>query len=660
MSVVDGVLRGRPGLRAWLAVALAAWATVGVLLVARANNLGLVENITFSPYHLVGYAALLTLAIYVGWSLVRARGRWRAAFPPLYGGLGLAFVLLVAWVVLDPIWDSTLGIFGIEGALGPTRLLIPAALVLLAVGPLREAIAERSEPGLRSGEMRVRWAGVVGAGLVVAGVTVTAFNPVTNPLNDWAYLPGVDNTEIWTMRADGSGQTRVLAALGDGVDYSLPAWSPDGSRIAFTTWTNEGGARQNIQNADQTSAIWTMAADGSDPRLVVDGAARDGAQAWIPAWSPDGQWIAYTLSPQGVAASAAGPQENPAPGMVGPPTASAAGSSIWIVHPDGTGDRRLTEGRDALNPVWSPDGASIAFIVDVPGGESDVHVARVTDSGLVDEVEVAADLANDWSPAWSPDGSTLVFTSNRSGNDEIWAAAVGTDAEPVQLTDDGAGDWVPVFSPDGTRIAFVSDRTGEPEIWTMAADGSDASNITNHPQHFDGQWSAAWSPDGSRLAYGVASFPDARSSGWVMEDFAAAQAIAFGIALSVLALLLLALGAPLGSFAVAVAIVVAAGAMLSDQWRFIPGAIAAGLIVDGLVRTVRARQRARLAAAALPALTLLAIGLTIGASGALAWSMTLLLGVALASAAIGWGIAEAVVRLLPRPAAAEAVPPRPA
>ena len=145
-----------------------------------------------------------------------------------------------------------------------------------------------------------------------------------------------------------------------------------------------------------------------------------------------------------------------------------------------------------------------------------------------------------------------------------------------------------------------------------------------------------------------------------VEDFAAAQAIIFGIALAILALLLMALGAPLGSFTVALAIVVASGATLTDQWRFIPGAIAAGLIVDGLVRSVGARWRARVAAAALPALALLAIGLTIGASGSLAWSLTLLLGVAVAAAAIGWGIAEAVVRLLPRPPAPEVAPPDPA
>ncbi len=655
MSERRGLLAGRPWLRAWLVAGLAAWATLGVLLVTRANNFGLIDDITISPYHVVGYAALLVLAVYVAWTFFRAlrRGRWRQAFPPLYGGLGLGFLLLLGWVVLDPIWQDTLGIrLGIEGGLAPTRLLIPIGLALLAVGPLREAIALRAERGLRAGELPVRWAGVVATGLLGGALTLVAFNPIQTPISDWSYLPARDNSEIWTMAADGSAQTRLLAAQGDGVDYSLPAWSPDGTRIAYTVWTNDDGAPQNIRFDDQSSSIWTMAADGSDRRRVIDGGED---QAWIPAWSPDGQWLTYTITPLGGGSTAAPaqPQANPAPGQVGPPSARA-GASIWIARADGTEARRLSiEGMDAVGATWALEGSTIAYVASVGGGNSDIHVATVTDTGLANDVVLAGDPANDWAPAWSPDGDRIAFTSMRSGNEEIWSAP-SAGGSLTQLTNDGGGDWVPAFTTDGSRIAFVSDRTGEPEIWSMATDGTDLRNLTNHPQHFDGNWSLSWSPDGTRLAYGTASFQDPVNSGWVREDFAAAQALLFGLALAVVALLIVALGAPLGAFAVALVIVALAAAVPVDGWRFLPGAAIAGLVVDGIVRAVRPRWKARAAAAALPAAASLATGLTIGAAGTLTWSITLLLGVALASAVLGWALAEAVDRLLPRSIAPEA------
>ena len=663
MSERHGVLAGRPWLRAWLVVGLAIWATLGVLLVNRANNLGLLEDISISPYHLVGYAALLTLAVYVGWSVFRVlrHGRWREALPPLYGGLGVSLVLFLAWVVLDPIWRDTLGIRnGIEAGLAPPRLLIPVALALLAAGPLREAIGLRAERGLRQGERTIRWAGVVAAGLVGAALTLVAFNPIQNPVSDWSYLPATDNSEIWAMAADGSGQTRLLAAQGDGVDYSLPAWSPDGSRIAYTVWTNDDGAPQNIRYEDQRAAIWTMAADGTDRRLLVD-AGDD--QAWIPAWSPNGQWVSYTITPLSTATGISPkPEANQAPGPVGAPSA-APGTAVWIVHPDGTGARRLSaENVAAFGAAWSPDGSRMAYLGSGIGAQADIHVATFSETGLDEDFVVAADEANEWGIAWSPDGTQLAFTSNRSGNDEIWMARITTPdlpadgGVPKQLTDDGAGDWVPAFFPDGSRIAFVSERTGEPEIWSMATDGTDPKNLTNHPQHFDGNWSISWSPDGTTLAYGNASFQDPASSGWVREDFAAAEALVFGLALAVVALLVIALGAPLGAFAVVLLIIVLASALPVDGWRFLPAAVIGGLVVDGLVRAVRPRWKARVAAAALPALGTLGIGLTIGIAGTLSWSLTLLLGVTLATAILGWALAEAVERLFLRSVGPDPLP----
>jgi Tol biopolymer transport system component len=640
-------------LRPWLVVGLSAWATVGVALVDRANRQGLVADIGFSPYHLVGYAALAVLVIYVIGALFRGirRGNWRGSFPRHYEGLGLGLACLVGWVVLDTAWRNSIGIGnGIEGALAPTRLLIPVGLVLVASGPLRDAL-ERPEAE-RLADRGALGAAVVAVGLIGAVVSLQGYNPVRDPLSDLVASAPRDASEIWSMATDGSAQTRLLAVHDVGVDYSLPAWSPGGDRIAFTKWTNASGSATNVRAEDQTASIWLMAADGTNPQLVVDG---DPGQAWIPAWSPDGQWIAYTLNPAAGAVAEPQPQPNSAPGTIGPPSGTP-GSEIWLVHPDGTGARRITDAaQDALAATWSPDGRSIAFIAGASGG-TDVHVASVIETGLADDRALAADPANDWGPAWSPDGLRIAFTSNRSGNDEIWT--VGLDGSGLApLTDDPGGDWVPAWSPDGTRIAFVSDRGDDIEVWSMAADGSELQDLSNSGSTSDGQWSVAWSPDGRQLLYARAAYPAASSTPFVREDLAAAQTLLFAAILAIVALVLVALGSPLGGFAVALTIMVALAAIPSDQWRFVPGAILAGAAVDVLVRAVRPSRRARVAATALPALAVLALGVTLGLTGSLAWSVTLLLGVTTSAGLIGLGIAEAVQRLRPTTAHPTAAAP---
>ncbi|HYN69662.1 MAG TPA: hypothetical protein VEX41_05585 [Candidatus Eisenbacteria bacterium] len=643
----------RSGLRPWLVVGLAAWATLGVALIDRANRQGLVSDIHISPYHVVGYAALAALGIYVLWTLFRGirRGDWRHSFPRHYGGLALAFASFMGWVVIDAAWRGSIGIgFGIEGALAPTSLFIPVGLVLLAAGPIVELL--EGSGARTSSTLTSVGAGVAAAGLIGAAVTLTAFNPVRDPLSDVVASAPRDASEIWAMAADGAAQTRLLAVHEVGIDYSLPAWSPDGGRIAFTKWSNVGGRATNFRNEEQSASIWTMAADGTNARLVIDGAP---GLAWIPAWSPDGQWIAYTLNPAAGASTEPQPQPNPAPGTVGPP-AGSTGAEIWLVRPDGAGARQLTgAGQNAQAASWSPDSQALAFIAGA-GEATDIHVATVTEAGLAGDRTLAADPANDWGPAWSPDGSRIAFTSNRSGNEEIWI--VGVDgSEPNRLTDDPGGDWVPAWSPDGARIAFVSDRGGDVEVWSMAADGTDLQDLSNSGSTADGQWSVAWSPDGTQVLYAKAAYPAAFSTPVVREDLAAAVTLLFAVVVAIVALLVVALGSPLGGFTVALTIMVALAALPSDQWRFLPAAIVAGAAVDFLVRAVRPTQRARVAATALPALAVFGLGATLGLTGSLAWSVTLLLGVTASAALIGLGIAEAARRLRPAvtgPAAAPA------
>ena len=636
-------------LRPWLVAGLALWLAAGIVLVNWADQHGLVQDISFSPYHVPGYAALLVLAGYVLWRFVRGVGRhgWRHVLPTYYGGLGLGLLFIVGWIVLDIAWRNTLGIeFGIENGLAPPRLLLPAALIAIAAGPVREAMAVRATQPGSALDRRTRWAAVLATGVIGAALTLVAFNPLRDGFQDNREAPGRDLSEIWSMAADGSDQRRLLPASGDGVDFSLPVYSPGGDRIAYTVWTNERGENANARNIDQTTAIWTMAADGSDARLLLEGAPD---QVWTPAWSPDGAWIAYTFSPQDAPAAPAAAEPNVGPGQLGASVVRGAGE-IWLVASDGSGSsvRLSRQGVEAVSPAWSPDSTMLAFDT-FDAGNSDIHVAAVGEGTLANERAIAADPAEDWGASWSPDGKWIAFVSKRSGNDEIWLTAADGTGEPRRLTDDGAGDWVPVFSPDGTRIAFVSDRTGDSEVWSMATDGTDLRNLNNHPGYFDGQWSVAWSPDGARLVYAVAPFQAAESSFLVRNDYAAAEALILAISLALVAILLAALAAPLGSFTVVLVVIVALSVAPDEHWEYLVAAVIGGLLVDLLVRSTPPKRRTEVAAAAFPAVAMLGLGITLGIAESLAWSLTLLLGVAMAAALIGWGLAYAVERLFQLP-----------
>ncbi len=227
------------------------------------------------------------------------------------------------------------------------------------------------------------------------------------------------------------------------------------------------------------------------------------------------------------------------------PVGHLGNPEIYVMNPDGTGQKRLTE-RDGLDngPVWAPDGRRIAFnralggSVDVflmnadgteptrlthladsgPGAHSatwspdgtriafqsnarpDIFVINVDGTGLTN---LTHHPARDRRPAWSPDGRRIAFTSNRDGNDEIYVMnADGTD--PVRLTLNARSDtsprWNlgPDWSPDGTKIAFASDRDGDQEIYVMTADGTGLSRLTFNPGE-DGN--PSWSPDGRKIVF---------------------------------------------------------------------------------------------------------------------------------------------------------------
>jgi Tol biopolymer transport system component len=166
-----------------------------------------------------------------------------------------------------------------------------------------------------------------------------------------------------------------------------PTWSPDGSRIAFTS-TRDGNYE-----------IYTMRSDGTGfPTRLTNNPDPDTS----PDWSPTGTKIAFTS-------------------LRFPPLEGASGFDIYTMNTDGTGLKQLTsrpkpQCRCQLNdwPSWSPDGTKIAFSSDRSGIETnnfEIYTMNSADGSGLERLTFNQNL--DIEPTWSPDGRKIVFVSNR-------------------------------------------------------------------------------------------------------------------------------------------------------------------------------------------------------------------------------------------------------
>ena len=616
-------------------MALATWVVVGVFLVVRALNLGLTEDVAVSPYHIVGYAALAAVLLFSIGLVVLAIRRglsWREAFPAGYGVMGLGVLGAAAYIVLDGIWQSVAGIgFGIEGGFAPTRLLLIAAVVLIAAGPLRAAIRAITEGGPVH-----RWPAVIAAGLVLAMVASPGgFHPAVSP---WLEDPDDttdDDGEIWVMDADGTNQTRLFEAPGGEIHFVAPAWSPDGTQIAFTRWT------RNATGRDFDADVWIAAADGSGARPLAEGADWQ----WIPHWSPDGAWISYTVEPDPSlqvgnpgAPRPGGPIGPNEPGFAmgpAPLVTGATGAELWRTPVDGGGaPERLTEAAgDDRAGDYSPDGTKIAFDA-TRDGNTEIYVI---DADGANPRRLTDDSGEDWAPDWSPDGSQIVFNSDRNGNDDLFV--IGADGTGLaQLTSDPAAERGASWSPDGTTIAYAAWHDDEPEIWSMAADGTNQQNLTRSPATWDGEWDAGdWTPDG-RLAFARGGHTPTFAHPIVREDLGLAALLVQAGLVAFMALLLLRIGPPFGAFAVLLGLSTTLAASGLDDYRFAIAAVLAGLILDLAVARFPARSRPAVVGAGSAALFVLSVIATVLLTSGLVWRPTLAFGALLAAAAIGWGL----------------------
>jgi Tol biopolymer transport system component len=244
-----------------------------------------------------------------------------------------------------------------------------------------------------------------------------------NLFGAWSWLLGalfialtVVTPDIYVMDADGSDQIRLTQRPSGN---RSPAWSPDGSRIAFVSYR------------DGNDDIYVMDADGSNQTRLT----RDPSGGWSPAWSPDGSRIAFESYRDG-------------------------NDDIYVMDADGSNQTRLTRDPSGdWSPAWSPDGSRIAF-VSYRDGNDDIYVMDADGSN---QTRLTQNSAWDWSPAWSPDGSRIAFLSDRDGNNDIYVMDAG-GSNQTRLTRDPSGVSSLAWSPDGSRIAFKSYRGKRPSL----------------------------------------------------------------------------------------------------------------------------------------------------------------------------------------------------
>lgn len=260
------------------------------------------------------------------------------------------------------------------------------------------------------------------------------------------------NNEIYVMNADGSNQSRLT---NDPADDGGPAWSPDGSKIAFTS--NRAGGNYDV---------WLMNADGTNPVRLTNDPAYDGG----PDWSPDGTQLVFT-------------------------SGRTNKSDIYIMNADGTGQMPIPNANwilDDGDPVFSPDGRKVAWGTNQPGFRFDIFTINLDGTAKTNFSNGGGSGGNGTVPAWSPDGTRIAFSNFYFDGGGYEIVSMGLFGGPAfRLTNDPAFDFWVTWSPDSTMLAFMSDRTGNNEIYVMNADGTNRVNISNNPaSDQDPDWTA--------------------------------------------------------------------------------------------------------------------------------------------------------------------------
>jgi len=256
-----------------------------------------------------------------------------------------------------------------------------------------------------------------------------------------------DGERIAFERKDAkSNQTElcVLPALGGNVVPLLPwaenpAWSPDGSRLAFI-----------VRKPGETETLFTSASDGTDAHIILKG---DDVYPFFgrAAWSPDGKFIAVSRSRGGM------------------------NREIWTIPAQGGDPAQLTKDPQGVvndSPVFTPDGRGVLHRSN-RGGASNIWWQPLDANS---PVQLTSGPGPDNYPSIARNG-TIAFLNSRSRN--FLVVYPLPDGAPVTLLTDASRPWAPVFSPDGKEIVYSRDQPdGLWHLWVIPTEQGPARQIT--------------------------------------------------------------------------------------------------------------------------------------------------------------------------------------
>jgi Tol biopolymer transport system component len=303
-------------------------------------------------------------------------------------------------------------------------------------------------------------------------------------------------TDIFLLNGDSAG---IRALTKDSAVESNLRWSPDGKKLAFTSYL-PGSPFGSF-------SIYVVNADGSRLTRLTNALAGVGSSPSSPSWSPDGTRIAYSdglyiyaMNADGSAvtklSTGLGPFDSPAWSPRDRRIAfhSRGNEGLYVMNADGTGVSMVANVLTS-SFAWSPDGTRIGFIggaafVGGGGDERVLCVVNADGSGLA-ALTAVDPTAYQPNPVWSPDGTKIAF-SRTTG-----LYAINTDGSGlVTLTNAGTA-LTPGWSPDGTQIAFIkSGKSGAGPylLYLMKADGSGVRQLV-----VDNVSWPAWNPTGSSM-----------------------------------------------------------------------------------------------------------------------------------------------------------------